>query len=123
MTDNSVSHVAPESRLKLMVTGTAPGFGDIDPDSVTEEPTAIELGDAAKVMPVGGLVKVVKVVDVLVLVDVCVQTVTVVVVVVIDVEVDVELVVVKNVEVVEVVVVVADVVADVRVPWIMTLVV
>jgi cation transporter-like permease len=48
----------------------APGFGEIDPDNVTEDPTATELGDAVKVILVGGLVNVVKVVDVEMLVDV-----------------------------------------------------
>jgi hypothetical protein len=36
---------------------TAPGFGEIDPDNVTEEPRITELGDAAKVMVVGGRLK------------------------------------------------------------------
>jgi hypothetical protein len=62
--------VVPESRLKLIVTATAPGFGEIDPDKVTEDPTATEFGDADRVMLVDGLVNVVRVVDVVVLVDV-----------------------------------------------------
>jgi len=65
-----MTQVVPESRLKLIVTRTAPGFGEIEPDKVTEEPRAIEFGDADKVMLVDGLVNVVRVVDVVVLVDV-----------------------------------------------------
>jgi hypothetical protein len=37
--------VEPESKLKLNVTCTAPGFGVIDPLKPTAEPTAIEEGD------------------------------------------------------------------------------
>ena len=70
ITDINMTQLAPESRLKLIVTTMAPGFGEIDPDNVTEDPTATELGDAVKVILVGGLVNVVKVVDVEVLVDV-----------------------------------------------------
>jgi hypothetical protein len=53
-----------------MATVTAPELGDMDPDNVTEDPTGIVDGDDAKVIPVEGLVKVVKVTDVLVPVDV-----------------------------------------------------
>jgi hypothetical protein len=120
ITDINMTHLAPESRLKLIVTTMAPGFGEINPDNVTEDPTVTELGDAVKVILVGGLVNVVKVVDVEVLVDVWVHAVTVVVVTVVDVL--VELVVVKKVEVPVVVVIVVDVVDD-AVAWIMTLVV
>ena len=68
--DISMTHVLPESRLRLIVTTTASGFGEIMPDSVTEDPTATELGDGDNVMLVDGLVNVVRVVDVVVLVDV-----------------------------------------------------
>lgn len=53
-----------------MVTVTAPGFGVIEPDNVTEDPAGIVDCDVARVIPVDGLVKVVNVTDVLVLVDV-----------------------------------------------------
>lgn len=92
---------------------TASGFGDIEPDKVTEEPREIEFGDADKVMLVGGLVNVVTVVDVEVLVDVWVHAVIVVVVTVVDVL--VELVVVENVAVPVVVAVIVVVVAVVDV--------
>jgi hypothetical protein len=51
---------------------TAPGFGEIEPDNVTEDPMVTELGDTDSVILVGGLVKVVRVVDVEVLVVVTV---------------------------------------------------
>jgi hypothetical protein len=39
------THVEPESPLKLTVTCTAPGFGVICPDRVTELPRVNELED------------------------------------------------------------------------------
>ena len=68
--DMSIAHVAPESRLKLIVTVTAPGLGDTAPDNVTDDPMDIDDGDSDKVILVDGLVNVVNVVDVPVLVDV-----------------------------------------------------
>ena len=65
-----MTQVVPESRLKLIVTSTAPGFGEIEPDKVTEDPTAIELDEVESVMLVDGRVNVVKVVDVVAVVDV-----------------------------------------------------
>jgi hypothetical protein len=119
-----VFHVDPESELRLITIWTAPGFGEIDPDIVKVEPTSMGSGDAAKEILVGGLVKVVSVMEVFTLVRVWVQTLVVVVVVVIDVDVEVERVVVMNVEVLGVVVVATVVVGVVTVvPWIMTLVV
>jgi len=100
---------APESKLKLRVTGTDPGFGEIVPANVTPEPRATEARDDVKVMLVDGLLKVVSAVDVAVLVDVRVQSVVVVVVVVSKVAVLVELVAVTYVDVTDVVAVVVDV--------------
>lgn len=62
--------MAPESALKLMVTITAPGFGEMEPDNVTEEPTVMGLEDVDNVILVDGLVNVVRVVEVVVLDDV-----------------------------------------------------
>jgi hypothetical protein len=62
--------VVPESRLRLIVTITAPGFEEIAPDKVTEDSRVIEFGDADKVILVDGLMNVVRVIDVVVLVDV-----------------------------------------------------
>jgi hypothetical protein len=62
--------VDPESRLRLIVTATAPGFGVIEPDNATEEPRDSELGFREREMEVDGRVNVVKVVDVLTLVEV-----------------------------------------------------
>jgi hypothetical protein len=42
--------VVPESRLKLIETATAPGFGEIDPDKVKGTPTVAELVDGVKEM-------------------------------------------------------------------------
>jgi len=78
----------------------------MDPDNVTEDPTAIEAGVGVNETLVDGRVNVVNVVETLVLVDVSVHTLAVVVAVVTDVEVTVELVVVRNVDVPVVVVVV-----------------
>ena len=104
----------------LMVTMTFPGFGEMEPDIVTEEPRETEL-EEVKEMLVDGRVKVVRVVEVVVLVDVWVHAVMVVVVTVVDVL--VKLVVVWNVDVVAVVVVVDVVVRDVTVACTMMLVV
>jgi len=104
-------HVEPESLLKLNVTCTAPGFGLIEPDKTTGDPKLIELGIEAIEIVVCGLVKVVRVMEVEVVLAVVVHAVTVVVVKVVDVCVEVVLVVVRKVDVLEVVVVV-DVVVD-----------
>jgi len=88
-------HVTPESRLRLIVTPTASGFGEMIPDSVTGVPMVTELGETARVIVVDGRVKVVNVVAVVEVVDVPVHAVTVVVVTVVDVI--VELVIVENV--------------------------
>ena len=40
----------PESLLKLIDTDTVAGFGEIDPDNVTDDPAAIEFEDGFKVM-------------------------------------------------------------------------
>jgi len=63
-----MTQVVPESRLKLIVTRTAPGFGEIEPDKVREEPMVTEFGVKVREVTVEGLVKVVSVVGVLVLV-------------------------------------------------------
>jgi hypothetical protein len=51
-----VSQDVPPSRLKVKVTGIEPGFGEITPDNVTLPPTVIEVGEAARVIVVEGLV-------------------------------------------------------------------
>ena len=105
------AHVEPESLLKLNVTWTTPGFGLIEPDNSTGDPKLVELGVEAIEIVVGGLVKVVRVIEVEVTLTVVAHTVTVVVVKVVDTDVDVTLVVVRKVDVLDVVVVV-DVVVD-----------
>ena len=45
--------MAPESRLTLTVTITVPGFGEIVPDKVTDDPRAMEVWDRDNVMLVG----------------------------------------------------------------------
>ena len=71
MTDNSMFQVVPELVLKLIVTGTCPGFGEIVPDNVTGDSTGVELGETTKMMVVDGTcVKVVRVVEVVAVVEV-----------------------------------------------------
>jgi len=52
-----------------MFTVWTPGPGEIEPDRVTADPTVTEDGDGANVIVVEGRVKVVKLVDVLRLVE------------------------------------------------------
>ena len=75
----------PESRLRLIVMSTLPGFGETEAERVVEEPVEIEFGEVIREILVEGLVKVVRVVDVVTLVEVSVHNVTVVVVIVVDV--------------------------------------
>lgn len=47
-----MTHEVPESRLKLIVTITLPGFGEMEPDNVAGEPMVIAVGDTDRVIPV-----------------------------------------------------------------------